>query len=158
PEAGYRRWQEALEELTVADMSDELETESVPPIEVKKLTCEATPHGCRIWIELDQIPPATAESLQLVVAGRKLSTFFVSSSAQVSRRRFGHRIVLAFDVHYAGFSESPDETFDVYLRRAHDLWTAKRRIQTPRRFRAVQAGSREWYSTKHGNLSVRTSS
>lgn len=155
PEAGYRRWQEALEDVTVVDLPEELGTEPAPPIEAKKLTCEALPQGCRIEIELDQIDPAIAESLQLVLADRKLNTFFISNSAQISTRRFGHRIVLTFDVDYAGFSESPDETFDVYLRRAHDLWTAKRRIQAPRRFRAVQAGNREWYPTKHGNFSVR---
>lgn len=155
PEAGYSRWQEALEEVRVVNLPDDLDTESVPPIEAKKLTCEATPQGCRIGIELDQIDPAIAESLQLVVAGRKLSTFFVSASAQISTRRFGHRVVLKFDVDCAGFSESPDETFDVYLRRAHDLWTAKRRIQAPKRFRAVQAKGRDWYSTKRGKLSVR---
>lgn len=155
PGAGYRRWQEALEEVTVADLPDELDAGPVPPIEVKKLTCETSSQGCRVEVELDKIDPAIAESLQLVVAGRKLNTFFISSSAQVSTRRFGHRIVLTFEVDYAGFSESPDETFDVYLRRARDLWTAKRRIRAPRRFRAVQAGDREWYSTKHKNLSVR---
>jgi poly(glycerol-phosphate) alpha-glucosyltransferase len=155
PEAGYQRWQDALEEVTVAHLPEELGTEPAPPIEAKKLTCEPVPQGCRIEIELDQIDPAIAESLQLIVAGRRLNTFFISSSAQISTRRFGHRIVLTFAVDYAGFSESPDETFDVYLRRAHDLWTAKRRIQAPRRFRTVQAGNREWYPTKHGNLSVR---
>ncbi|TGD11600.1 glycosyltransferase [Brevibacterium sp. S111] len=155
PEAGYRRWKEVLEDVTVVNLPDDLGAEPVPTIEAKKLTCVATPQGCRIEIELDQIDPVIAGSLQLVVAGRKLSTFFISNSAQISTRRFGHRIVFTFDVDYAGFSESPDETFDVYLRRAHDLWTAKRRIQTPRRFRAVQAGNGEWYTTKHGNLSVR---
>ncbi|TGD27157.1 glycosyltransferase [Brevibacterium sp. S22] len=154
PEAGYRRWKEVLEDVTVVNLPDDLGEESAPSIEAKKLTCEATPQGCRIEIELDQIDPVIAESLQLVVAGRKLSTLFISSG-QMSTRRFGHRFVLTFDVDYAGFSESPDETFDVFLRRAHDLWTAKGRIATPRRFRAEQAGNREWYSTKHGNLSVR---
>lgn len=155
PEAGYRRWQEALEEVAVVNLPDELNTESVTSIAAKKLTCEATPQGCRVRIELDQIDPAIAERLQLVVAGRKLSTFFISNSAQVSTRRFGSGVVLTFDVDYVGFSESPGETFDVYLRRVHDLWTAKRRIQLPKRFRTVQAGDREWYPTKHGNLSVR---
>lgn len=155
PEAGYQRWQDALEEVTVGNLPDDRDFERVPPIDAKKLTCEAMPRGCRFEIELDQIHPAIAESLQLVIAGRTLSTFFISSSVQISTRRFGRRVVLTFAVDDAGFSESPDETFDVYLRRAHDLWTAKRRIQTPKRFRAVQAGEREWYSTKHGNLSVR---
>lgn len=155
PEAGYQRWQDALEEVAVVNLPDDQGEESAPSIEAKKLSCEATAQGCRIEVELDQIDPVIAESLQLVVAGRKLSTFFVSSIAQTSARRFGRRIVLTFDVDYARFSESPDETFDVYLRRAHDLWSARRRIQAPRRFRAVQAGDREWYPTKHGNLSVR---
>lgn len=155
PEAGYQRWQDALEEVAVVNLPDDQGEESAPSIEAKKLTCEATAQGCRIEVELDQIDPVIAESLQLVVAGRKLSTFFVSSIAQTSARRFGRRIVLTFDVDYAGFSESPGETFDVYLRRAHDLWTAKRRIQAPKRFRAVRARGGEWYSTKRGNLSVR---
>lgn len=158
PEAGYQRWQDALEEVTVGNLPDDRDGEPVPPIDAKKLTCEATPRGCRFEIELDQIHPAIAGSLQLVVAGRTLNTFFISSSVQISTRRFGRRLALTFDVDDSGFSESPDETFDVYLRRAHDLWTAKRRIQTPKRFRAVQAGDREWYSTKHGNLSARPSS
>lgn len=155
PEAGYQRWQDALEEVAVVNLPDDQGEESAPSIEAKKLTCEATTQGCRIEIEVDHIHPAIAGSLQLVVAGRKLSTFFVSSSTQVSTSRFGRRVVLTFDVDYAGFSESPEETFDVFLRRAHDLWTAKRRIQAPRRFRAVQVRDREWYSTKRGNLSVR---
>ncbi|WP_009885480.1 hypothetical protein [Brevibacterium aurantiacum] len=155
PEAGYQRWQDALEEVVVVNLPDDRDEKSAPSIAAKKLTCEATTQGCRIEIELDRIHPAIAESLELVVAGRKLSTFFVSSSTQISTRRFGNKVVLTFDVDYAGFSESPDETFDVFLRRAHDMWTAKRRIKAPRRFRAVQAGDREWYSTKHGNLSVR---
>lgn len=155
PEAGYQRWQDALEEVAVVNLPDDQGEESAPSIEAKKLSCEATAQGCRIEVELDQIDPVIAESLQLVVAGRKLSTFFVSSIAQTSARRFGRRIVLTFDVDYAGFSESPGETFDVYLRRAHDLWTAKRRIQAPKRFRAVRARGGQWYSTKRGNLSVR---
>jgi len=155
PEAGYQRWQDALEEVAVVNLPDDRDEKSAPSIAAKKLTCEATTQGCRIEIELDRIHPAIAESLELVVAGRKLSTFFVSSSTQISTRRFGNKVVLTFDVDYAGFSESPDETFDVFLRRAHDMWTAKRRIKAPRRFRAAQAGDREWYSTKHGNLSVR---
>ncbi|WP_164742828.1 glycosyltransferase [Brevibacterium linens] len=155
PEAGYQRWQDALEEVAVVNLPDDRDEKSAPSIAARKLTCEATTQGCRIEIELDRIHPAIAESLELVVAGRKLSTFFVSSSTQISTRRFGNKVVLTFDVDYAGFSESPDETFDVFLRRAHDMWTAKRRIKAPRRFRAVQAGDREWYSTKHGNLSVR---
>ncbi|WP_181272990.1 glycosyltransferase [Brevibacterium oceani] len=155
PEAGYQRWQDALEEVAVANLPDERDEDSAPAIEAKKLTYAATPQGCRVEIELDQIDPMIAESLQLVVAGRKLSTFFVSSSTQISSRRFGRRVVLTFDVDYAGFSESPGETFDVFLRRAQGLWTEKRRIQAPKRFRAVQVQAREWYSTKHGNLSVR---
>jgi poly(glycerol-phosphate) alpha-glucosyltransferase len=155
PEAGYQRWREALEEVAVVDLPDEQDDDTAPPIEAKKLTCDATSQSCRIEIELDQIDPMIAENLQLVIAARKLNTFFVSSIAQISTRRFGRRVVLTFDLDYAGFSESPEETFDVYLRRVRDPWTAKRRIHTPRRFRAVQARRREWFSTKHGNLSVR---
>lgn len=155
PETGYQRWQGALEEVAVVNLPDDRDEESAPSIDAKKLTCDATPQGCRIEIELGQIHPVIAESLQLVVAGRKFNTFFVSSSTQISTSRFGRRVVLTFDVDYAGFSESPEEPFDVFLRRAHDLWTAKRRIQAPTRFRAVQVRDREWYSTKHGNLSVR---
>ncbi|WP_166973414.1 glycosyltransferase [Brevibacterium atlanticum] len=155
PEAAYGRWKDVLQEVEMAHQPEIRGTQSAPPIEAKKLTCEVIPQGCRIEIELERIQPEIAESLELVIAGRKLSTFFITSSVQTSTRRIGHRHFLTFDVDYAGFSESPEETFDVYLRRGHDLWTQKRRVQAPRRFRAVKTGRREWYSTKHGNLSVR---
>nr|WP_245395743.1 glycosyltransferase [Brevibacterium permense] len=155
PEAGYRRWQEALGEMRLTNLPDSVDTKSAPSIEVKKLTCTPIAGGSRIEIEIDGILQSTAETLQLVVAGRKLSTFFISELSEISFRRFGHRTVLTFDVDDESFSESAGETFDVFLRRPHDLWSSKRRISTPKRFRVTTATASEWYATKHGNLSVR---
>lgn len=155
PEAGYRRWQSALEELRLTNLPSDSIEEPTPPIVARKLKCESTPRGRRIAIEIDHIHPTVAESLQMVVAGRKRNTFFIAGKPEISARRFGQRTVLAFIVDYENFSESASETFDVYLRRPHDLWTSKRRIRTPNRFRSRRAGAWEWYSTTLGNLSVR---
>ncbi|UZD61603.1 glycosyltransferase [Brevibacterium sp. JSBI002] len=155
PEAGYRRWQKALGELRLTNLPDSADTKSAQSIEAKKLTCTPIAGGTRIELEIDGIHQSIAETLELVAAGRKLSTFFINELSEISFRRFGHRTVLAFDVDDESFSESADETFDVFLRRSQDLWTSKRRISTPKRFRATSAAAREWYSTKHGNLSVR---
>lgn len=155
PEAGYRRWQSALEELRLTNLPSDSIEEPTPPIAARKLKCEATPRGCRLEIEIDHIHPTIAESLQMVVAGRKRNTFFIAGRPEISARRFSQRTVLAFNVDYENFSESANETFDVYLRRPHDLWASKRRIRTPNRFRSRRVEAREWYSTTHGNLSVR---
>ena len=155
PEAGYRRWQNALTDMRLTNLPDNGDAKSAPSIQAKKLTCTPIAGGSRIEIAIDGIHQLIAETLQLVVAGRKLSTFFICGLSEISFRRFGHRMVLAFDVDDESFSESADETFDVFLRRSQDLWTSKRRISTPKRFRATTAVAREWYSTKHGNLSVK---
>jgi poly(glycerol-phosphate) alpha-glucosyltransferase len=155
PEASYRRWQAVLEELHPTSLPTAPVSRTARPIEAKRLRCEPTAQGSRLEIEFDQIPRSTAESLELVIAARRVNTFFVSGSAAVSTRRFGRKVVVAFDVDYDSFSESVGETFDVYLRRPRELWTSKRRVHTPKRFQARIVGAWEWYSTKHGNLSVR---
>lgn len=155
PEAGYRRWQEALGEMRLTNLPDRVDTKSARSIEAKKLTCTPIAGGSRVEIEIDGILQSIAETLQLVVAGRKLSTFFLCDQSETSFRWFGHRTVLTFDVDDESFSESAGETFDVFLRRPHDLWSSKRRISTPKRFRVTNATASEWYATKHGNLSVR---
>ncbi len=155
PEAGYRRWQKALGELRLTNLPDSADTKSAQSIEAKKLTCTPIAGGTRIELEIDGIHQSIAETLELVAAGRKLSTFFINELSEISFRRFGHRTVLAFDVDDESFSESANETFDIYLRRPHDLWSSKRRISTPKRFHVTTVTAREWYATKHGNLSVR---
>src|SRR5699024_6362368 len=155
PEAGYERWKTVLEELRPSKQHDVRNGEPAQPVEAKKIKCEAISRGTRIEVELDQVDPSIAETLELVVASRRLNTFFTCRNAMVSSRRLGRRIALSFNVDDEKFSESSKETFDVYLRRPHDLWTSKRRIRTPRRYRPVFTGGREWYATKHGSLSVR---
>jgi len=154
PEAGYLRWRNALAEMRLADLPA-VGDEEVPSVSARKLACTPITGGCRVEVEIDGIHKSVAETLQLVVAGRELSTFFLCDQSEISFRRFGHRTVLAFDVDDESFSESAGETFDVYLRRPNDLWSSKRRISTPKRFSATTATAREWYATKHGNLSVR---
>ena len=155
PEAGYRRWQKALGEMQLTNLPDSADTKSAQSIEAKKLTCTPIAGGTRIELEIDGIHQSIAETLELVAAGRKLSTFFINELSEISFRRFGHRTVLAFDVDDESFSESANETFDIYLRRPHDLWSSKRRISTPKRFHVTTVTASEWYATKHGNLSVR---
>ena len=155
PEAGYRRWQKALGEMRLTNLPDSADTKSAQSIEAKKLTCTPIAGGTRIELEIDGIHQSIAETLELVAAGRKLSTFFINELSEISFRRFGHRTVLAFDVDDESFSESANETFDIYLRRPHDLWSSKRRISTPKRFHVTTVTASEWYATKHGNLSVR---
>lgn len=154
PEAGYRRWRNAMAEMRLADLPA-VGNEEVPSVRTRKLTCTPIMGGCRVEVEIDGIHKSVAETLQLVVAGRDLGTFFLCDQSEISFRRFGHRTVLAFDVDDDSFSESAGETFDVFLRRPRDLWSSKRRISTPKRFRATTATAREWFATKHGNLSVR---
>src|SRR5699024_1187581 len=105
--------------------------------------------------ELDQVHRTVAEDLQLVDAGRVLSTFFICGEPEISARRFGRRLVHAFNIDNESFSESAGATVDVYLRRSHDLWKATRRIRTPIHFRSSRSDGWEWYQTKHGYLSVR---
>lgn len=155
PEAGYRRWQRTLEKLRLTQLPGTQDGESVPPIESSRLRTASTPRGSRLEVEVDEVHRPIAKDLQLVVARRDLSTFFICSEPEISTRRFGRRLALSFEVDHEKFSESAGETFDVYLRRPHDLWTSKRRISTPRRFRPERVGAWEWYPTKHGNLSVR---
>lgn len=155
PEAAYLRWRNALAELRLAGLPAVGSENEVASVRARKLICTPIPGGCRVEVEIDGIHQSVAETLQLVVAGRELSTFFLCDLSKLSFRRFGHRTVLAFDVDDESFSESADETFDVYLRRPRDLWSSKRRISTPKRFRATTATAREWYGTKHGNLSIR---
>ena len=155
PEPGYQRWKTVLEQLPPTRSYDDRSGHSSPPFAVKKLNLVPSHRGCRIDLEFANIDREVAESLELVISARKLDTFFVRGSASLSRRTMGRRQMLTFIVEDEHFSESIGEIFDVYLRRPHDLWTSKRRIQTPKRFHSVNVRGKEWYSTKHGNLSVR---
>lgn len=155
PEAGYQRWKTVLEELQPMQRLDDGQQNSSRAIKAVSLKVAPTEDGARIEIELSHVHSSTAEALQLVLNGRSLNTFFLSTNPTAQHRTIGRRTVLAFDVDDEKFSESSDETFDVYLRRPHDLWASKRRIRTPDDYRPEHTGRREWYSTKHGNLSVR---
>lgn len=155
PEAGYRRWKTMLEELKPLHRLDDGKQTPGKAIDAVSLSLTRTAQGAQVEIELSQVHRSTAAALQLVLTGRTLNTFFLCANPMVTYRPFGRRTVLSFAVEDARFSESGDETFDVYLRRPHDLWTSKRRIRTPEGYRPEEARDREWYSTKHGNLSVR---
>lgn len=155
PESGYHRWKTVLEQLHSGRSYDDRNGPSSPPFAVKKVNLQQSPRGCRIELEFANIDPHVANSLELVVSARNVNTFFVCGRSSLSSRALGRRQKLTFDVDDGHFSESTGEVFDVYLRRPHHLWTSKRRIQTPKEFHSVNVGGKEWYSTKHGNLSVR---
>lgn len=155
PEAGYQRWKAVIEELRPSTLPGALAAPRLPATIAKSLKSQSTARGCAIEVELDQVAPDVAEALELVVADRELSTFFVCRNPEVSKRRLGRRTVLQFDVEYEKFSESTGETFDVYLRRPRDLWSAKRRIRTSKSLSPSRVGEWEWYFTVQGNLSVR---
>src|SRR5699024_2599659 len=155
PEAGYERWKAVLEELLPSKGHDDRNGEQIQPVEAKKIKCEPISCGTRIEVELDQVDPSIAETLELVFAARRINTFFICRNSRVTSRRLGRRIVLSFDVEDEKFSESAGETFDVYLRRPHDPWTSKRRLRTPKTYRSETIGQWEWYSTNKGNLSLR---
>lgn len=154
PEAGYRRWKTVLEELEPMKQLDDGTHQPAKGIKADSLIVTPTAQGSRVEIELSQVHRSTAAALQLVLSGRTLNTFFLCTNPTVTDRSFGRKIVLTFEVAHDKFSESSDETFDVYLRRPHDLWASKRRIRTPDGYRPVRTDTRKWYSTKHGNLSV----
>lgn len=155
-ETGYRRWQTVIEELPVAaHLADDRIDKSGSPILVKRASCEAILGGCRIELEFADLRRDVIENLEMVVSARAVNTFFVCGGTLTSTRRLGRRHVVSFDVDFASFSEAMGESFDIYLRMPRDLWTSKRRIRLPKRFRATRTGKWEWYSTKHGNLSVR---
>jgi poly(glycerol-phosphate) alpha-glucosyltransferase len=155
PEVGYERWKTVLEELRPAKQHDDRNEEPVQPVDAKKIKCEPISRGTRIEIELDQVDPSIAETLELVFAARSRNTFFICRNHRMVNRRLSRRIALYFNVDDEKFSESSKETFDVYLRRPHDLWSSKRRLRAPNRYRPEEVEERQWYSTKHGNLSVR---
>ena len=155
PEAGYQRWKTVLKELRPMQYLDDGQQNPSRAIEAVSLKVAPTGVGARVEVELSHVHSSTAEALQLVLSGRRLNTFFLCTNPTAEHRTFGRRTVLAFDVDDRKFSESSEETFDVYLRRPHDLWASKRRIRTPDDFLPEGAGTREWYSTQHGNLSVR---
>ena len=155
PEAGYERWKAVLEELRPSKGHDERNGEPVQPIEAKKIKCEPMSCGTRIEVELDQVDPSIAETLELVFAARSLNTFFICRNPRMVSRRLSRRTALYFNVDDEKFSESIKETFDVYMRRPHDLWASNRRLRVPNRYRPEEVREWQWYSTKHGNLSVR---
>lgn len=157
PDAGYRRWKAVLEELRPANLPDGPTTHRLPAIVAKSLTVHPTPRGSQVEVEIDQMDRSLAESLELIVAARTLNTFFVCRNPRVSKRLLGRKTTMKFDVDYESFSESEGQTFDVYLRRPRDLWTAKRRVRTPKRYQSEKFGNRAWYSTQYGNLSIRPS-
>lgn len=155
PDVGYRRWKAALEELHPANLSGRPATHRLPAIVAKSLKAQPTFRGSQIDIEIEQMEGSLAESLELIVAARERNTFFICRNPRVSKRLLGRRTTLSYDVDYENFSESKGQTFDVYLRRPRDLWSEKRRVRTPNRFRSSRVGAWEWYSTNQGNLSVR---
>lgn len=155
PETGYRRWQKVLEEMRPAPLPTVDARESGKGIDAKKVHVSPTQHGSRVEIEVNQLDEATAAAVQLVLSGRKLNSYVLCSDPRIESRKFGRGTVLTFTVDDEKFSESAGEIFDVFLRRPRDPWNAKRRISTPKEFKPAPSGKREWYATKHGNLSVR---
>lgn len=155
PEAGYQRWKVALEDLSPLGNLDDGSHNPSRAIKADSLSISPSARGARIAMELRGIHPSTAPAVQLVLAARNSNTFFLCPEPLVDRRFLGRRTVLTFDVDDEKFTESADETFDVYLRRAHDLWESKRRVSAPKGYEPIRVGDREWYSTTKGNLSVR---
>lgn len=156
PEAGYRRWKTVLEELEpMHRLDDGNQIPNKKVIEAVSLSVTRSAGGSQIDVELGNVHRTTAATLQLVINGRSLNTFFLCTNPTVAYRPFGSRTILSFEVEDDKFSESREEIFDVFLRRPHDLWASKRRIRTPSDYGPEEAGGREWYSTKHGNLSIR---
>ena len=155
PDVGYRRWKAALEEPHPANLLGRPATHRLPAVVAKSLKAQPTFRGSQIDIEIDQVDGSLAKSLELIVAARERNTFFICRNPRVSKRLMGRRTTLSYDVDYENFSESKGQTFDVYLRRPRDLWSAKRRVRTPNGFRSNRVGPWEWYSTNQGNLSVR---
>ncbi|NJC56426.1 glycosyltransferase [Brevibacterium marinum] len=155
PEAGYRRWQKVLETLELAPLPNIDARETGQTITAKTLGVIPAAHGTRIDLEFSQIHESTADSLQMVLTARRRNTYFLCTDPAVERRPFGRGTVITFDIDDDKFSESKDETFDVFLRRPRDPWNAKRRIRPPKDYGPENVGSREWYSTRLGNFSVR---
>ncbi|SMY03710.1 Glycosyltransferase involved in cell wall bisynthesis [Brevibacterium sp. 239c] len=155
PEAGYRRWKTVLEGLSPVLLPNVDPRESGQAISAKSLRVAPTVDGARIELELSQTHESIAASLQLVLAARKKNTYFLCTDPSIKRRPFGRGAIITFDIDEGKFSESKDETFDVYLRRPHDPWNGKRRIRPLKSYTAESTGRREWYSTRLGNLSVR---
>ncbi|WP_193081619.1 glycosyltransferase [Brevibacterium aurantiacum] len=155
PEAGYRRWETVLEGLSPVALPNVDPREVGEAISAKTLRATTTADGTRIELELSQTHESVAASLQLVLAARKKNTYFLCTDPTIERRLFGRGATITFDIDEDKFSESKEETFDVYLRRPHDPWNGKRRIRPPQRYTSETTGVREWYSTRLGNLSVR---
>lgn len=155
PDAGYQKWKTVLEDLQLAALPDEPDAPRLHAIVARSLKVQPTSRGIQLEIAVDQMGGSLAETLELIVAARGLNTFFVCRNPLISERRRGRRTTLTFDVDRESFSESAGRTFDVYLRKPRDLWTAKRRVRAPSRYRSIRAGDWEWFSTNRGNLSVR---
>lgn len=155
PDAGYQKWKTVLEDLQLAALPDEPDAPRLHAIVARSLKVQPTSRGIQLEIAVDQMGGSLAETLELIVAARGLNTFFVCRNPLISERRRGRRTTLTFDVNRESFSESAGRTFDVYLRKPRDLWTAKRRVRAPSRYRSIRAGDWEWFSTNRGNLSVR---
>ncbi|TSI12240.1 glycosyltransferase [Brevibacterium aurantiacum] len=155
PEVGYRRWKKVLEELEPVPLLPVDPRKSGEAISVKAVSVTPTPNGSQVAIEFNQIADSTAAGLQLVLTGRTLNSYFLCSKPKIESRKISRVTVATFSVDDGKFSESDGEIFDVFLRRPHDPWNGKRRIRTPKEFIPARSGGREWYSTKHGNLSVR---
>src|SRR5699024_9851280 len=98
PEAGYERWKTVLEELRPSKQRDDRNAEPVQPVEAKKIKCEAISRGTRIEVELEQVDPSIAETLELVFAARNLNTFFICRNPGIVSCRLGRRIALTFNV------------------------------------------------------------
>ncbi|WP_147271177.1 glycosyltransferase [Brevibacterium aurantiacum] len=155
PEAGYQRWKTVLEGLSPVALPDVDPREVGQTINAKALRATTTADGTRIELELSQTHESVAASLQLVLAARNKNTYFLCTDPTIERRLFGRGATITFDIAEDKFSESMDETFDVYLRRPHDPWNGKRRIRPLKTFARESTGVREWYSTRLGNLSIR---
>lgn len=155
PEAGYRRWKSVIEGLDPVALPNVDPKETGQAISVKTLRAAPAAVGTRIELELGQTHQSIAASLQLVLVARKKNTYFLCTDPTIERRPFGRGTTVAFDIDEEKFSESKDETFDVYLRRPHDPWNGKRRVRPPKSYMSETIGVREWYSTRLGNLSVR---
>src|SRR5699024_11446317 len=128
-EVGLGRWTTVLAELRPAKRHDDRNGEPVQPVEAKKIKCEPISRGTRVEVELDQIDPSIAETLELVFVARSRNTFFTCRTPRKVSRRLSRRIALYFNVDDEKFSESSKETFDVYLRRQHEQCTLKRRCR-----------------------------
>ena len=155
PERSYARWKSVLEESTkIHDPAPFLDDAH---LRVRDLVVTTTKNSTKLGIVFADNENVENKNLRLIVTSRSKNNFYQAISSEDGWQRTDGRTVYNFTLSNDLFTQSPGQTFDVFIRKVGASWDLKVRLKLPAEFASVEAHDLKWYKTEYGNFSVKVS-